>query len=290
MYSRSAGSTARGVSVMAKSENSAKPEKKRAGKIETLMPRVPEPQRLTRVFLISLLLSAAALVLNQAAVISVTLSSGGGALYTALTLFEALTDTLVFASGIAPILFFHYHRAKKHMAFSFVSAVLYLEANYMISFFLDLISGNVNYFVQTLVYLQINVAARLLIYALILVLSSAFRRRDDTIETAIPFVSKRHRVSGMLGWTFVLRIFPYIVYEIYANITGFIEYGVADMEALDVLSIISAYVEILVDGVFVYIFAYLIFVLCESIAFGGEKSSVTASAAADADTGDEPEN
>lgn len=275
---------------MAKSEISAKPEKKKAGKIETLMPRAPEPQRLTRVFIISLLLSAAALVLNQAAVISVTLSSGDGVLYTVLTLFESMTDTLVFASGIAPILFFHYHRAKKHTAFSFVSAVLYLEANYMISFFLDLISGNVNYFVQTLVYLQINVAARLLIYALILVLSSAFRRRDDTVETAIPFISKRHRVSGMLGWTFVLRIFPYIVYEIYANITGFIEYGVADMEALDVLSIISAYVEILVDGVFVYIFAYLIFVLCESIAFGGEKLSVTASEAMGTDTGDEREN
>lgn len=258
-------------------------ENKNAKRADMQFPREYSAEGLTRIFLYSIAVSLAALILNQAAVISVTLLSGNvstadGVLFSIADFFEALTDTMVFASGIAPILFFSYHgqrlHMKKHMVFAFVAAVLFLEVNYTISFMLDLIYGNIDgYIPQTIIYQQLNIAVRLVIYILVLVFSSVFRKRDDDVSDVIPFVSKRHRVSGMLKWTLIIRMVPYIIFEIYANVTGIIEYGVSDMEVLDVLSIISAYLEILFDGICVYAFTYLCFVLFEYLAGRFEKKN-----------------
>ncbi len=182
-------------------------------------------------------------------------------LYVVRTLF----DSIIFAAGAALILSFVLLKEKKGLLFAYVVAMLILFVDYSISFTIDFAYGLVYGFeLWTLLYLFLNFAARAIVYAVIILFAKRFIAKASVYELPIPFISLLHPASQMLGIAFIARITPYILFEIYSNITGIIEYGF-DMTGSDILAIISAYAEILIDGALIYCVMYLLLTLYSNI-------------------------
>lgn len=184
-------------------------------------------------------------------------------------LLQILRDILelsIYASGSALIVTFVRLKNKKYRVFAYISALLILFLDYGISFTIDFAMGNIDGVeIGTAIYLIINIIARAAFYALTVFFAERIMKTaEDKAILPIPFVSTADPTSKMLIAVFLVRIAPYLVFEVYSNITGIIEYGF-DMTGSDVLSIISAYVEIILAGVLVYIFSYLLVLLFVSV-------------------------
>lgn len=184
-------------------------------------------------------------------------------LQTARDIFELA----IYASGIALTLTFVRLKNKKYRNLAYISVLLVLFFDYGVAFVIDFAAGSIVAGMETftVILLLLNFVARAALYAL----TVFFAERITANVTAenvlpVPFVSKADPSSKMLTAVFLIRIAPYIVFELYSNITGIIDYGF-DMTGADVLSIISAYVEIILSGVLVYIISYLLYLLFLSV-------------------------
>lgn len=181
------------------------------------------------------------------------------------TILQIVRDVLelsVYASGIAFVTAFVRLGNKKCRNLAYIAVLLILFFDYGIAFVVDFAVGSIDgYELFTAIYLVLNIVARAAFYAL----TAFFAERIMSSSTEpsllpIPFISKTNPSSRILTAVFIIRILPYILFEIYSNITGIIEYGF-DMSGADVLSILSAYAEIILSSVLVYIFAYLFLIL-----------------------------
>ncbi len=183
-------------------------------------------------------------------------------LSTILQIVRDILELSVYATGIALVISFIRLRNKKYRNLAYITVLLILFFDYGIAFAVDFAVGSIDgYEIFTAVYLILNIIVRASFY----ILTAFFAERimsDSTDQELlpIPFISKTNPSSCMLISVFIIRIIPYILFEIYSNITGIIEYGF-DMSGADVLSIISAYAEIILSSVLVYIFAYLFLIL-----------------------------
>lgn len=176
--------------------------------------------------------------------------------YTVYTL-RTLFDSFIYAAGAAMIVFFTSRGEKKNMIAAYIASIVILFADYGISFAIDLFLDHISgYELLTVIYLILNIVIRAAMYGLIIIFSSTVYKRKGSSEMPAPFLSFSHPVSCMMTLSFFVRVLPYVIFEIYSNVTGIIEYGF-DMTAEDVLSIFSAYVEIFIDGIIVYIMMYL---------------------------------
>lgn len=176
--------------------------------------------------------------------------------YTVYTL-RTLFDSFIYATGAAMLVFFTSRGEKKNMVIAYISSIVILFADYGTSFAIDLFLDHISgYEFLTVIYLLLNIMIRAAMYGLIIIFATAVYKRKGPAEMPAPFLSFSHPVSCMLISSFFVRVLPYVIFEIYSNITGIIEYGF-DMTAEDVLSIFSAYVEIFIDGIIVYIMMYL---------------------------------
>ncbi len=174
-----------------------------------------------------------------------------------VSILRTLLDSLIYASGAAFFLYYIRRGNKKMTFISFASAVGILFIDYGISYVIDLSLGNlVSIEIHTFIYLLLNLLIRAVVYGLIILFASNVYKSFGGGNTPVPFVSTSHPTSKMLNIAFIFRMIPYLLFEVYSNITGIIEYGF-DMTASDVLSIISAYVEIFIDGLIIYIAMYL---------------------------------
>ncbi len=183
-----------------------------------------------------------------------------------LTILRDLFEVSIYGAGAALTLLFVAVGNKKFRNYAYISVLLVLFFDYGISFVFDFAVGTIDGVEAfTLVYLLLNFILRAAFYALTVFIAERIMKTSDRAElTPIPFVSFDHPVSRILGVVFLVRIAPYILFELFSNISGIIEYGF-DMTGSDVLSIISAYIEILLSGVIVYIIAYLVLMLLFSI-------------------------
>lgn len=212
------------------------------------------------------LIILAATLLSQAAAILTTVLSSSPAYSTSsvldiLYILRTVFDSVIFAAGAALILIFVHLRDKKGLLFAYLTAMLILLLDYGISFVIDFAYGLVYGFeLLTLLYLFLNYAARAIIYSVIILFAVRVCAKSSDGELPVPFISLTHPLSRMLGIAFLARITPYIIFEIYSNITGIIEYGF-DMTGSDILAIISAYAEILIDGALIYCIMYLLLML-----------------------------
>lgn len=171
-------------------------------------------------------------------------------------------DGIIFAAGAAVIIYFLRLGNKKNVRFAMFFVLFILVLDYSASYLIDLINGNLIGGLELFIalFLLLNFAARALTYILLVCFAAAIMRGasipDDGVH--IPVFSRRHPVSRMVTAAALFHMAPYILFEIYSNITGIIEYGWG-MTGADVLSIISAYVEILlIDGVITYFATYIL--------------------------------
>ncbi len=173
-----------------------------------------------------------------------------------------IIEIAIYASGIALILTFVSTKSKKYRNLSYAATLLILFFDYGFAFCVDFALGSIDgYELVTAVYLFLNLLVRAASYVLTFAFAENIVAKSKVDESLpIPFFSKSNSISKSLLIVFVVRILPSFLFEIYSNITGIIEYGF-DMTGADVLSIISAYAEIILSGVLVYVFAYLFLVL-----------------------------
>lgn len=181
------------------------------------------------------------------------------------TILQIVRDVLelsVYATGIALVITFVRIGNKKYRNLAYIAVLLILFLDYGVAFAVDFAVGSIDgYALFTAIYLVLNIVVRAAFYALTAFFAGRIMLSStDQSFLPIPFISKTNPSSRMLITVFVIRILPYLLFEIYSNITGIIEYGF-DMSGADILSIISAYAEIILSSVIVYIFAYLFLVL-----------------------------
>lgn len=179
-----------------------------------------------------------------------------------LQIVRDLLELSIYAADVSLLIAFVRLKSKRFRRFAYIAVLLILFLDYGISFTIDFAMGNIDGVeIGTAIYLILNIIARAAFYALTVFFAERIMSgASDENLLPVPFVSKNDPTARMLTVAFLVRIAPYVVFEIYSNITGIIEYGF-DMTASDVLSIISAYVEIILSGVFVYIVAYLFVLL-----------------------------
>lgn len=191
-----------------------------------------------------------------------------------LQIVRDIIELAIYASGIALVLTFVRLRNKKFRNFAYISVLLILFFDYGVSFTIDFAMGNIDGLeLVTAIYIFLNIIARAAMYALTVFFAERIAKesgRENLLP--IPFVSKSDPASKILSVVFFIRISPYVLFEIYSNVTGIIEYGF-DMTGADVLSIISAYVEIILAGVLVYIISYLFLLLYLTIHEKAHKES-----------------
>lgn len=210
-------------------------------------------------------------ILSQTAAIFTTLLSKSqdeaiNAFATVASVLRVLLDSVIFSAGAALILAFVCLGDRLCTVYAYLAAMTVLALDYGASFIIDLsydlISGSME---LSLIIFIINYIFRGIVYVLLISFARKIYKKRGCGEMPIPFFSLGHPVSRMLGTMFLLRISPYVVFEIYSNITGIITYGF-DMTPADVFSIISAYVEILIDGAITYCVAYLLMVAYSKLA------------------------
>ena len=165
-------------------------------------------------------------------------------------------DSVIYACGAATILRFTGQTGMAVTAAALVTALTALD--YMTSFIMDSVLGNFYAGMEGYIalYLFLNLLIRMLTYGLMIVFASMFTRSLPDTHPA-PIFSRRHAVPVKMAVAAILHIVPSVLYEIYSNISGIVEYG-WNMTTQDILSIISAYGEIAVDGAITYFTIYVV--------------------------------
>ena len=173
-----------------------------------------------------------------------------------------ISDEVIYGLGCAIIIIAAF-TGKKYIAViatAIVSIELFIDysASYVIDYLTVMIRGT-EIFIA--VYLALNFVLRSIIYALIAAISlKIFKKNTDLINTPLPVISKRHPTNIAILWAVIIRMAIFIVYELYSNITGFIEYGF-DLTVKDVVSIIGAYLEILIRAAVDYLIIFASYTL-----------------------------
>ncbi len=169
-------------------------------------------------------------------------------------------DVVIFSAGAALILAFVRRSDRLGTVYACLASLTVLALDYGVSYIIDLsyslITGSP---MLSLINFIANYLFRIIVYVILIRIAVGIRKKRGAGEEPIPFIEAGHPVSRMLFAAFILRIAPFVVFELYSNVTGIITYGF-DMTLADVLSIISAYVEILIDGAIAYCAAYLLLV------------------------------
>ncbi len=183
-----------------------------------------------------------------------------------LRIVKDLLEVFIYGAGAALIITFVRLKNKRFRNFSYIAVLLVLFFDYGISFIFDFAVGTIDGVeLMTAIYLILNIIARAAFYALTVFFAEMIMSKTEDAEALpVPFVSLSDPTTKILLIALFVRIAPNVLFELYSNITGIIKYGF-DMSASDVLSIISAYVEILLSGVIVYIITYLVLALLLNI-------------------------
>lgn len=206
---------------------------------------------------VSLGLTLTARVLN---VIYTEISSSPSVLVDILDAVVFVFDSVIYAAGAALIINFIRREEKRGVGLSFLFVLLILAFDYAVSFIIDLFSDNIigGLEIATAVYLFLNFAARALTYLLIFWLAPAIMKSSPSEDDRIPVFSLKYPVGRLMFFAALFHMVPYLLFEIYSNITGIVEFGFPTAAA-DIVSIISAYGEIiLIDGAVTYFSIYLI--------------------------------
>ncbi len=200
--------------------------------------------------------------------------SGADSAAGVLSVFIYLFDGIIFAVGAGYIARFLAKRGGRGLAVSFSAVIIILALDYAVAYVIDFVQGNLIGGLEavTALYLVLNVVTRALTYFLLYLFCRIFLRSATDAALPAPLFSKKHPFPRIALISFLLRIVPYIINEIAANIEGIVKYG-WDMTSSDVISILSAYGEILVDGTVVYLTVYLTLVL---LTFVGNKTDPSA--------------
>lgn len=165
-----------------------------------------------------------------------------------------VSDEVIYGLGCAIILIAALTGEKRMavIATILVSLEIFIDytASYVIDYFTVMVKGTE---IFTAIYLIINFVYRSLIYALIAVISYKKSINNNGINyNSIRVLSKHHPANKIILWAVLFRNAPFIAFEIYSNITGFIEYGF-DLTGKDVIAITSAYLEILIRAAIDYV-------------------------------------
>ncbi len=218
-----------------------------------------------KLLMIGIIVILSTTILSQAAAIFLTLFSKSqdeaiNAFASIASVLRVLLDIVIFSAGAALILAFVRIGDRLCTVYAYLAAMTVLALDYGASFIIDLSYGLISGSMElSLIIFIVNYIFRGIVYVLLISFARKIYKKRGCGEVPIPFFSLGHPMSRMLGTMFILRIAPYLVFEIYSNITGIITYGF-DMTPADVLSIISAYVEILIDGALAYCAAYILLV------------------------------
>lgn len=170
-------------------------------------------------------------------------------------------EGVIFAAGAAIIIHFLRIGSKKYIRSSVFFVLFILAMDYIASYLIDHINRNIIGGLElfTALFLLLNFAARALTYILLVCFGPAIMRGASSPDSAhIPVFSFKHPASRMVTAAALFHMIPYMLFEIYSNITGIMEYGWG-MTGADILSIVSAYFEILLtDGIVPYFAAYIL--------------------------------
>ena len=186
----------------------------------------------------------------------------GSALYDTLSYIILIFDSLIFAAGAALILYYCLKKSKRYILLSFAFVLLILTVDLSVAFIIDLLSSVLDSVQIPLAILNIslNIIARLISYSVITAFVLMIIARKGIGDEIIPLISSSHPICRSLFIVMLIRMLPYLLFEIYSNINGIVQYG-WDMTGIEVLAIISAYVEIIIDGIIVYFAGYLFILL-----------------------------
>ncbi len=220
--------------------------------------------------ILGIIISLAFTVIYYVCAVSVSIISASSlyshqTLITVISVIRDIIEVGIYGAGAAVILAFLRLDEMKFAKYAYIAVLLVLFVDYGASFCVDFALGNIDGIEGiTALYLLLNFATRAILYALTIMFAKRAFASAKEPPLPIPFVSLKNASSRMLVWAFFVRVTPYLIFELYSNITGIIEYGF-DMTGSDVLSIISAYVEILLSGVIAYTVMYLLCVLYLSV-------------------------
>ncbi len=206
--------------------------------------------------LISLGLTLTARLLN---VIYTEISSSSSVFVGILDNVVFVFDSVIFAAGAALILHFILRGNRRCVGLSFLFVLLILALDYTASFVIDLITGNliVGLELASALYLLLNFAARALTYFLLFLFAPFITGRTEMSNHRVPSLSLKRPEGRLILAAALLHMLPYLIFEIYSNILGIVEYGLPDMT--DIVPILSAYGEvILIDGALTYFAVFLI--------------------------------
>ncbi len=219
---------------------------------------------------ISLSVTVIARLLN---VIYTEISGSSSVIVNILDSVVFIFDSIIYAAGAALIVHFLRRGNKRYIRWSFFFILFILALDYTASFVIDLLGNNIIGGLEMfgVIYLILNFAARAMTYLLIAWFAPIVTRRASADDGRIPIISLRHPVGRLTLTAALLHMAPYLLFEIYSNITGIVEYGFPTNGA-DILSILSAYGEILlIDGALTYFTVYVVLVIL-SLAAGEKKA------------------
>ncbi len=207
-------------------------------------------------------LVAVTVVSRILSIVSASAASGGASVVvTVLTVVINILNSAIFAAGAGLICHFLIKKDTRWCAISFFAAIIILTLDYAVLYIIDLVSGNLIGGLEliTAVYVFLNALVRGITYVLIILFCRIFLRGASASTLPAPIVSKTHPFCRAAAASSVLRMIPYIINELFANVKGIITYG-WDLTSSDVISILYAYGEIIVDGIVVYLTMYILLI------------------------------
>ncbi len=165
-------------------------------------------------------------------------------------------DSAFYACGAATVLYFTNDRKAARTALLLVTALAALD--YAAAAAIDISIGNIDVggIGYLTLYLLANLLARALAYGITAVFAEMFTRSLPN-GTPAPLFGRRHAVPVKMATASVIRLLPYLINEIYANISGIIKYGTS-LTNEQIKSILTSYGEIAVDAVIVYFIVYIV--------------------------------
>lgn len=187
-------------------------------------------------------------------------------------------DDIIFACGAGTVAYFIIRGNRKYAYLSMFYALLILAldfaASYLIAYLLDYtdsttfvlmngallgdsdVPGTVA-LLSNILILILNLALRALTYMMIIYLSRFFLKNASAPDEVAHIFSRSHPVCRMAAVSAVFRIVPYLVYEIYSTVYFLIR-NITKMSFDNVVNILLAYGQIVVDGVITYFAVYIV--------------------------------
>ena len=179
-----------------------------------------------------------------------------GAASNILYIIVFLLDGVVYACGAATVI--HFVGNSRMTRNAILSVIALTALDYASAAAIDLSLGNIDAsgIGYLILYLLANLIARALAYGLTAVFAGIFTRTLKN-STPAPLFGLRHAVPVKMLTAAVIRFLPYIINELYANISGIIKYGTS-LTSAQIMSILGSYGEILADALIVYFSVYVV--------------------------------